>query len=169
MTQPNTSKTSAKTTTASGQPVDVEAMKVRALQSWQQHIEAYETSERLGIGTWAGIPKGMDGWHFVLFEKQNAMHAETIRVMLQQGYQYAPDFVYYVGSSAGDRALVLCAPAEVRLARRDRTRKMKLARTRLIKDEFGGHATELQDMLGVRGDVVITNKPVQGQIPSPRE
>lgn len=130
----------------SGGIPDSSEMRAKAVANWSKYIEEVDQTERLGVGTWAK-PKGFEDWHFVLLDRSLGFHMQTAASLKRQGYQEAPRGTRMIGAeNQGERALYLCAPPEIYLARKDRKLRARLARARAMKDEFGGHLSAIEDL-----------------------
>ena len=134
-------------TTASGEAFDVEAARAKAVATYSNFIEQVDNTERMGIGTWIGMPHKMKDWHFVRFNKSIDTHRELAYLMKEKGYIDAPPGTKCVGFERdGERALYLCCPPELWKALRARRAQAQVARAQTLRESFGGHIPEGADI-----------------------
>ena len=142
--------------TAAGKQVDSKELRAQAVANLSQHIKAYESADVQGVGHWVQIPKGMEDWHFVRFNKQVPYHREVAALLLSQGYldcAKAAPTARCVGFEAdGENRLYLCCPPEVKIWHaKEKHAKLK-QRFNLMEKDFGAH------LAGMPGDVTVESR-----------
>ena len=142
--------------TAAGKSVDPKDLRAKAVANLSKHIQAYETADIHGVGHSVKVPKGMEDWHFVRFNKQTAYHREVAALLLSQGYldcaKAAPE-VRCVGFEAdGENRLYLCCPPEVSIWHRKEKQEKIRKRYKLMEKDFGSHLNN------IGGDIEIEHR-----------
>lgn len=125
---------------------DVAEAEARAVMQLQRYEAALDSIDARTVGTWFGLPPGMERWSFVRLGKRNSEAAQRLAGELRQfGFQLAPSSVRCVGFEREDPrdAIYMCAPPAVQAAREAAKKKIRERKAQILRGSFESEVSRI--------------------------